>query len=383
MSNAGLQVGDLSQFQKHLNQVQSTVEETSIWNSNPVFKYLNTIYLTIDEKRRSLDLVNPGTIENINKEVTRDVFPSLYQFTGLKAEINKTFSMAPVFQTSHSFSSGSEHLPKYAFSCAYINDKLFAQSNVDNSLSVNGRINYSWTPTSISKLTLQMSGRADQPNMYQLEHDYQGLDNSLNLKVLNPTLSDNNVFLGVGVASILQSVTKNLALGVESVYSKSDPSQPADSGMSYYTKYTGGDKSWVLTGQLQSSGAMSATLFRKLSPNVELGLESALKMSIQPVNHPVTGEPIGHLPVLEGLTTLGCKYEYRSSSFRGTLGTDGKVNVFAERKILPTLGVLFSGEIDQFKGESNVGFGIQFETAGSHEIMMAQQGLDPNGNPLQ
>jgi len=55
----------------------------------------------------------------------------------------------------------------------------------------------------------------------------------------------------------------------------------------------------------------------------------------------------------------------------------------AERKILPTLGVLFSGEIDQFKGESNVGFGIQFETAGSHEIMMAQQGLDPNGNPLQ
>lgn len=383
MSNQGLQVGDLSQFQKHLNQVQPTVEESTIWNSNPLFKYLNTVYLTIDEKRRSLDLVNPGTIENLTKEVTREVFPSMYQFTGMRAELNKTFSMNPIFQTSHTFSTGSEQLPKYAFASAYINDKFFAQGNIDNSFGVNGRVNYSWTPSSVSKLTLQMSPNEQQPSMYQLEHDYQGLDNSLNLKVLNPTLGNNNIFLGVGVASVLQSVTKNLALGVESVYSKSDASQPADTGLSYYSKYTATDKSWNVTGQLQSNGGLSATFFRKLSPNVELGLESALKMAIQPINHPATGEPIGHVPVLEGLTTLGCKYDYRSSNFRGTVDSEGKVNVFAERKILPTLGVVFSGEINQFKGESNLGFGLQFETAGSQEIMMAQQGLDVNGNPLQ
>ncbi|OBA27699.1 hypothetical protein HANVADRAFT_52136 [Hanseniaspora valbyensis NRRL Y-1626] len=383
MSNPGLQVGDLSQFQKHLNQVQPTVEESTIWNSNPIFKYLNTVYLNIDEKRRSLDLVNPGTIENLTREVTRDVFPTMYQFTGMRAELNKTFAMNPIFQTSHTFATGSEHLPKYAFACAYINDNFFAQGNIDNSFGVNGRVNYSWTPKSISKLTLQMSPGEQQPSMYQLEHDYQGLDNSLNLKVLNPTLGDNNVFLGVGVVSILQSVTKNLAIGVESIYSKSDASQPADSGMSYYSKFTSTDKSWNMTGQLQSNGGLSATFYRKLSPNVELGLESALKMAIQPVNHPVTGEPIGQMPVLEGLTTIGCKYEYRSSNFRGTVDSEGKVNVFAERKILPTLGVVFSGEINQFKGESNLGFGLQFETAGSQEIMMAQQGLDVNGNPLQ
>ena len=226
----------------------------------------------------------------------------------------------------------------------------------------------------VTKVTLQIS--EGQPTMCQLEQDYQASDFSLNFKTLNPSAASDGSFTGVAVGSILQSITPQLAIGLEAIYSKGQAMSPADAAVSYMTRFVSAKQDWIFSGQLQANGAAVASFWRKVSPNMEAGLETSLQASMLPIMDPVIGQPIGFQPAIEGATTLGCKYEYRQSVFRGSIDSNGKVGCFLERKILPTLSVLFCGEIDHFKNESKLGAGLQFETAGSEELLMMQQGLD-------
>ncbi|KAI5950354.1 TOM40 [Candida jiufengensis] len=352
-------------------------KQNSLWSSNPVFSYLNDVYLTISEHRKNLGLTNPGTIENLNKEVSRDVFLNQYFFTGLRADLNKAFSINPAFQTSHTLSMGSQVLPPYAFSALFAAEDFFLQGNIDNDFSFSGRINYGWDKFNISKITLQLA--QSQPSMVQLEQDYQGNDFSINLKTLNPNFIYDG-FSGVAVASLLQSLTSKFALGLEAMYSK-QPLAPPDTAVSYVARYNN-DGKWIASAQVQAQGALIASFWRKVSDKVEAGLETQIAATMKQVADPLMG--VGFEPVIEGTTTIGAKYEYRTAVFRGQLDSKGKVSAFLEKRILPTVSVLFSGEIDQFKNTSRLGLGLQFEAAGNEQLMMMQQGLvDANGNPIQ
>lgn len=353
-------------------------KQNGLWSSNPVFSYLNDVYTNISEHRKSLGLTNPGTVENLSKEVTRDVFANQYFFTGLRADLNKAFSLNPAFQTSHTLSIGSENLPPYAFSALYAKEDFFVQGNVDNDLSFSGKVNYGWDEHNISKLTLQIAH--NQPVMCQLEQDYQANDFSINVKALNPTLL-NGGFTGVAVASLLQSLSPKLAVGIETMYSRQALSLPPDSAVNYFARYNAGN--WIATAQLQAQGALVGSFWRKVTDRVEAGLETQLVASVKPITDSLMGTPIGYEPVVEGQTTIGAKYEYRQSVFRGQLSSAGKVAVFMEKRVLPTVSILFSGEIDHLKNSSRLGVGLQFESAGNEQLMLMQQGLvDANGNPV-
>ncbi|CAN3374131.1 hypothetical protein DIURU_000931 [Diutina rugosa] len=353
-------------------------KQNGIWSSNPVFSYLNDVYTTLAEHRQSLGLINPGTIENLTKEVSRDVFLNQYFFTGLRADLNKAFSMQPAFQTSHTLSIGSQVLPPYAFSALYATDDYFVQGNIDNDLSFSGRINYGWDKANISKVTLQIA--RGQPSMVQLEQDYQANDFSINLKTLNPSFLTGG-FSGVAVASLLQSVSPKLAIGLEAMYSKQAGPAPPDSAVSYVARYNAGN--WIATAQIQAQGSVVASFWRKVTDKVEAGVETQIAASVKPITDPMMGTPIGFEPVVEGQTTIGAKYEYRQSVFRGQLDSTGKVAAFLEKRVLPTVSILFSGEIDQIKASTRLGVGLQFESAGNEQLMMMQQGLvDANGNPI-
>ncbi|CCE63003.1 hypothetical protein TPHA_0D03680 [Tetrapisispora phaffii CBS 4417] len=370
--------------QAGVSPMTSDQTDESFWSSNPISSFFIDTYRNVHQHRESLSLSNPGSVEDLNKEVARDVFLNQYAFTGLRADLNKAFSLNPAFQTSHTFSIGSTNLPSYAFSALFANDDLFVQGNVDADFSLSGRLNYGWNKHNISKVNLQIAH--GQPTMCQLEQDIKGSDFSINFKTLNPTfqlLNASEIFTGVAVGSLLQNVTPNLALGLEVLYSRSQSGTPADSGVSYLTRYVSTNKNWIFSGQLQANGAAIASFWRKVSPNVEAGIETTLQAGMIPITDPVVGTPVGIQPTIEGSTTVGAKYEYRQSVYRGTIDSNGKIACFLEKKILPTLSILFSGEIDHFKQESKLGCGLQFETAGNQELLMMQQGLDADGNPLQ
>ena len=91
---------------------------------NAVAAALNDTYNTFSEKRATLGLQNPGKVDDIAREVQREVFLSQQMFTGLRADLTKALSFAPLFQVSHAFSVGSGGLPPYTFAALYGTNKV-------------------------------------------------------------------------------------------------------------------------------------------------------------------------------------------------------------------------------------------------------------------
>jgi hypothetical protein len=167
--------------------------------------------------------------------------------------------------------------------------------------------------------------------MIQLEQDYQGSDFAANLKAINTSPVD---FSGVYVGNYLQSVTRNLALGVESLVQRPQPGL-VDVSHSLLAKYTSSDRSWIATAQAQpATGILQATYYQKLSEKVDVAAD--LQLMAQPGRR-------------DAIATLGAKWDLRMATFRAQLDSSGKVAVLLEQRFAPTFAFLVAGEIDHFK----------------------------------
>lgn len=352
-------------------------QQPSIWETHPVLSPFNDLYNAVALRRSALNLSNPGTMENLTKEVTKDVFLNNYFFTGLRADLSKSFSMNPAFQVSHSFSLGSPIMPAYGFAAFYATDNALLQGNVDNDLSLSGRLHYGWSKNAVSKANMQIAN--GQPPMLQLEHDFQGSDYSINLKALNPSILD-GTFTGIGVASFLQSVTPKLAVGLETVYSAQTAQHPPDAAVSFSGRYASGD--WIATAQFQAQGAINATFYRRVTDKVEAGIEASIGLTNPQAAAGLmagAGGAAPQAPTIDGTTTIGAKYEFRQSVFRGQIDSNGKVSCLLERRVLPVVSVIFAGEIDHAKSAARLGLGLQLEAGG--EEVYAQAPPDPSAQP--
>ena len=181
----------------------------------------------------------------------------------------------------------------------------------------------------MANTTLQFSTQVGQ-NMLQVEHDYQGTDYNLNAKVLNIWPTD---LTGIYIGSYLQSLTKNIALGVEGIYQRPTPDM-AELSASYLAKYTSDNKDWIATAQIQPSGILQTTYWQKLSEKLEVGAD--LQVIAAPTRR-------------DAIATLGAKYDLRMSAFRAQVDSSGKVSALLEQRFAPTLAFLLSGEIDHVK----------------------------------
>lgn len=168
--------------------------------------------------------------------------------------------------------------------------------------------------------------------MIQMEHDYQGSDCSINVKAINPSPLDQS---GIYIGSYMQSLTKNLALGSETLYQggAAVPGAPP-STTSYVMKYTSSQKDWIASAQLQPAGVMTAAYWQRLGEKVEAAAE--LQMVVAPGKR-------------DAVATLGAKYDLRMSTFRAQLDSTGKVSALLEQRFAPTFAFMVAGEIDHFK----------------------------------
>ena len=103
--------------------------------NNSVAAALADTYTSFSERREALGLSNPGTVENIAREVQRDVFLNNYTFSGLRADLTKAFSISPLFQVSHAFAMGSQGLPPYTFAALFGTNKVRDASGQIGSVS--------------------------------------------------------------------------------------------------------------------------------------------------------------------------------------------------------------------------------------------------------
>lgn len=97
----------------------------SFFTDNPAAAVIKDAYNSFSQRRALLNLPNPGTVENIAREVQKEVLLSNFMFTGLRADLTKVFGMSPLFRVSHAFSMGSSgNLPPYNFSAMYGTPKV-------------------------------------------------------------------------------------------------------------------------------------------------------------------------------------------------------------------------------------------------------------------
>jgi mitochondrial import receptor subunit TOM40 len=166
--------------------------------------------------------------------------------------------------------------------------------------------------------------------MIQLEHDYQASDFSVNVKAINS--SPTNI-TGIYIGSYLQSLTKNIAVGFETLYQRPTP-ENSELATSYLAKLTGTDKNWIATAQIQPSGVLQASYWQKLSEKVEVAAE--LQILAAPHRR-------------DAIATLGAKYDFRMATFRAQVDSTGKVSALLEQRFVPAFAFLVAGEIDHFK----------------------------------
>lgn len=109
--------------------VGSVLSTPTTAHTGPFARVLD-VYAAFQERREALGLSNPGTVENIAREVQRDVFLNNSSFSGLRAELTKAFSAAPLFQVAHSLSMGSEVMPPYSYMVLYGSPRVSCSARV-------------------------------------------------------------------------------------------------------------------------------------------------------------------------------------------------------------------------------------------------------------
>ncbi|EED12521.1 mitochondrial import receptor subunit (tom40), putative [Talaromyces stipitatus ATCC 10500] len=334
----------------------------SFLTDNSVAAAIKDAYGSFSERRAALGLPNPGTVDNIAREVQKEVLLSNFMFTGLRADLTKVFGMAPLFRMSHAFAMGSAgNMPPYNFSAMYGTPKVFMQGNLgsDGGLSAVG--NYRWNEKFVTKSNAQiMSGSAQ--GILQIDNDYTGDDFSFSLKAFNPSIFEGGL-TGIYVGSYLQSVTPSLALGFEAIWQRQAITSRPESTLSYCAKYRGAD--WIASAQLQAQGAIAASYWKKLSDKVEAGVDMNLQFAPSAAAMMMGG------PSRDGTATVGAKYDFRASTFRAQVDSTGKVSCLLEKRIAMPISLTFAGEIDHVKQQAKVGLAVSLEIAG--EELMEQQ----------
>ncbi|KAA6408732.1 MAG: mitochondrial import receptor subunit TOM40 [Lasallia pustulata] len=334
-------------------------------NENAIVSALRDRYLWFAERREALGLSNPGTFDNIAREVQKDVFLQNYMFTGLRADLTKAISVAPLFQFSHAFSMGSQGLPPYTFAAFYGTPKVFLQGSIDNEGQLTARANYRWTNSFVTKTNTQIAPGPGQATL-QVDNDYTGKDFTASIKSMNPSFLEGGL-TGIFIASYLQSLTPGLAVGLEAVWHRPGLSAGPETAVSYSAKYKGND--WIASAQLQAQGAISTSYWRRLTEKVEAGVD--LNLQFSPGVGGRGGGLMGSGMRKEGTTTVGAKYDFRASTFRAQVDSSGRLSCLLEKRVAPPVMLTFAGEIDQFKQQAKIGLAVSIEAAG--EDLMEQQ----------
>lgn len=173
--------------------------------------------------------------------------------------------------------------------------------------------------------------------MAQWESEYTGSDFTLNVKALNPSYLEGGL-TGIMVGQYMQSITPRLALGLEAMWQRQGLSQPPDAALAYCGKYKTED--WLATAQISASGGLNATYWRKLSDKVQAGVDTSLTLAGG------AGMMMGGPMQKDGVTTFGAKYDFRMSTFRAQLDSNGKLSCLLEKRVAAPVMMTVGIDVD-------------------------------------
>jgi mitochondrial import receptor subunit TOM40 len=107
---------------------KSTSSPLSFLTDNVISAAITDTYAGLQERRRLLGLENPGTVDNIAREVQKEVLLTNFMFSGLRCDLQKIFSLNPLFRLQHGFAMGSQALPPWQLMALYGNSRVLLSS---------------------------------------------------------------------------------------------------------------------------------------------------------------------------------------------------------------------------------------------------------------
>jgi len=221
--------------------------------------------------------------------------------------------------------------------------QIFCQANVDNDFTLGGRFNWRWSQALVTKSSVQLAPGAGASNMFSLEQDYTGADFTASVKSMNPSILEGGL-TGIFIGDYLQSVTPSLSLGLNAMWQRASMSEGPNTLVSYAARYKSRD--WIASARLVAAGGLQCSYWRRLAERVEAGVD--VNLQFQPGLGLAPGM-MGGAMKKEGTTTLGAKYDFRQSSFRAQVDSQGRLACLLEKRIAPAVSVSFFGEIDHVK----------------------------------
>lgn len=324
--------------------------------ADPIVQPISRAISSLSASRQKLGLPNPGTIENLTREATKSTLLTNLFFEGARADLTKALNINPIFQVSHAFTYGAQGVPpSYNFGAVVGDENTFLQGSVDDSGSVMIRANRRLMPGHISKAQAQLAAAGGQ-SFVQLEHDFQGIDHSVNIKAINPQPTDAT---GIYTFNFLQSLTRNFALGLETVWMRQSVDM-SEATTGYVAKWTSDARDAIATLQLQGSGVAQATYWQRLAEKVEAAVD------LQCIT--AGGRR-------EAQATVGAKWDFRMSTFRAQVDSGGRISSLLESRLGQTFAFTVGGEIDHLKTAGRFGIGLSIESTGDNTMM------NPNAPP--
>ena len=180
--------------------------------------------------------------------------------------------------------------------------------------------------------------------MGQIENEYTGQDCTASLKMLNPSYL-NGGLTGILIGSYLQSITRKLAVGFETVWQRAALTQGPETAVSLCARYKSDD--WIATAQFQAQGALNATYWRRLSDTVQAGVDMTLAVVPSPAG------PFGGGLQKEGNTAVGVKYDFKTATFRAQVDSKGKIGCLLEKRVALPVMLTFAADVDHFTVSAN------------------------------
>lgn len=193
----------------------------------------------------------------------------------------------------------------------------------------------------MTKTSVQLAPGPGQA-MFSIENDYTGNDFMASIKAMNPSMLDGGL-TGIFIGSYMQSVTPSLALGLEGVWQRAAMTHGPEMLLSYAARYKGLD--WIASAQLLAQGGIQGSYWRRLTEKVEAGVD----VNLQFAGLGGAGGMMGGGMRKEGVTTIGAKYDFKMSSFRAQIDSQGRLGALLEKRVAPPVQVTFAGELDHFK----------------------------------
>ncbi|EXJ79643.1 mitochondrial import receptor subunit TOM40 [Capronia epimyces CBS 606.96] len=336
-----------------LVEEKSSSSPLALLTDNAISAALSDTYSTLQERRKLLGLENPGTVDNIAREVQKDVLLSNFMFSGLRCDLQKVFSISPLFRLQHGLAMGSQALPPWQLMALYGTSNVFMQAAYSSDKSLTAWGNLRWTPRFVTKTQTSIDARQAQA-MVQIENEYTGEDFSASLKAISPSILEGGL-TGIVIGSYLQSVTPRIALGLEGVWQRAGLNTKPETALSYCARYKGTD--WIASAQYLAQGSLGASYWRKLSDKVEAGVDCQLQFA------PAMGAGMFGGIRREGTTTVGVKYNFAASVYRAQVDSAGKFGVVLEKRVAPPVTLTFAAEIDQWKNTHKLGLAVSLEGA--------------------